>query len=202
MRDSEQCSLAGCNESVAALLEERRLCRGHFISVCSTRLEGYAQLHRERRLSETEVELVRRFVHECVRQADRIELGTKGLNDEERKKLIDVLFAAAALGCRLRRSPRSTAAIRIRVQSEGSEQAWEEETETRLISRHGALVGFEHPVEVGERLRVVRVDNGHGAQARVAWYRRKRRGQPEVGLEFTDCENFWEADWDALETNG
>ena len=111
-----------------------------------------------------------------------------------------VCWAGAALGCHLRRSPRRAASIRIRVQSKGSTKQWEEETETRLISRHGAFVGFQHPVQIGESLHVVHMENGREAQARVAWYRRKRRGQSEAGLEFTDCENFWEVDWDALET--
>ncbi len=198
--DEKQCGFAGCKEPTAALLEGRSLCREHFVSVCQARLEGYAQLQSERRLSEEEAGSVGRFIHECVRQADRIETSAKGLKDEERSKLIDLLFAGAALGCHLRRSPRRAASIRIRVQSKGSTKQWEEETETRLISRHGAFVEFQHPVEINERLRVVRMDYGREAQARVAWYRRKRRGQSEAGLEFTDCENFWEVDWDALET--
>lgn len=198
--ESAQCGLAGCNEPAAALLEGRSLCREHFISVCQTRLEGYVQLQRERLLSETDSESVRHFIQECVRQAESLEMSVKGLIDEERRNLIDLLFAAAALGCHLRRGPRRAASIRIRVQSEGSAQRWEEEAETRLISRHGALVGLQHPVAIGEWLRVVRMENGREAQARVTWYRRKRRGQLEAGLEFTNCDNFWGVDWDAVET--
>lgn len=198
--DGKQCALSSCNEPAAAVVEGRSLCCEHFISVCQTRLEGYVQLQRERLLSETDSDSVRRFIQECVRQAESLELSAKGLIDEERRNLIDLLFAAAALACRLRRSPRRAASIRIRVQSEDSAQPWEEETEARLISRHGALVGLRHPVKIGEWLRVVRLENGREGQARVTWYRRKRRGQREAGLEFTNCDNFWEVDWGALET--
>jgi hypothetical protein len=56
------------------------------------------------------------------------------------------------------------------------------------MCRYGALVIGQHYLEISESLRVVWLDNGRKAAARVAWHVRKQDGQPEVG-------NFWELDW-------
>jgi len=84
--------------------------------------------------------------------------------------------------------------------SEKSDRPWEEETQTRVISRYGALVKCQHAVEADERVRVVRADNGRQAHARVAWHQRKGEGPPDVGIEFLDCDNFWELDWESSGT--
>jgi len=169
--DGKQCGLAGCNEPAAALLEGHSLCREHFISVCYTRLENYAELQRECRLSETGTESVRRFICECLRQADQIKHATRHLDNLERARLLDILFWAGELGGRLRRSPRKLASIPNRLLSEKPGHPWEEETETRLLSRYGALLESEHAVETGETLGVLRLDIGRQVQARVAWHR-------------------------------
>jgi PilZ domain len=110
------------------------------------------------------------------------------------RRSVDLVFAAE-LGRHVRRSPRTVTSIAIQVRSETSGQRWEEQTETRLISRYGALVKCQHYLEIGESLSVVRLDNGRKAVARVAWHVRNQDGQPQVGIEFPDCDNFWELDW-------
>jgi len=42
----------------------------------------------------------------------------------------------------------------------------------------------------------VRTDTGRRAKARVAWRRRKLGRRQEIGIEFLDCENFWDLFWD------
>lgn len=143
-------------------------------------------------------ESANRFVRQCFQQADIIERSLRDLDDLDRERLLNLIFYAAELGHHLRRSPRTVTSIPIQVHSEKSGQRWEEKTETRLISRYGALVKCQHYLEIGESLRVVRLDNGRGADARVAWHVRKKDGQPEVGIEFPDCDNFWELDWNRI----
>ncbi len=200
MAETEHCNVPGCERLAAASLDSHPLCRQHFISSCCAELEAYTRRLKENRLGEVLPESARRFVHQCARQADSIEQSARDLDDLERAQLLDLILRAAELGRHLRRSPRRVTSIPILVRHEEPGQpSWEEKTETQLITRYGALVKCQHPVEINERLSVVRMDNGQQAYARVAWCERKRRDQPDVGIEFLDCDNFWELDWSAAE---
>ena len=194
-----RCGVSDCEKRAATSLDSRPLCRKHFIDSCYAELEAYRSRLRDHRLSAVSPESAWRFIHECMREADRIEQSAEDLDDEERKQLVGLILGAAELGCHVRRSPRRATPITIRLHSEKPARPWEEETKTWLISRCGALVTCQHPVEIDQRLRVVRMDNGHEARARVAWCQQKRRGLPEVGIEFVDCDNFWELDWGTAE---
>ena len=137
------------------------------------------------------------FVHECVEQANDLAQNAKDLDNLERAKLLDILFWAGELGHRLRRSSRKKACIPIRVRCEEPGRLWEEEAETQRVSRYGALVTCQHQVEIGDTLLVMRMDTGRQARARVAWRERENGGHQEVGIEFVNCENFWDLDWNA-----
>jgi hypothetical protein len=56
------------------------------------------------------------------------------------------------LSRRLRRSPRKVASIPVRLHCEEPERFREEETETRVLSRHGASLECQQPAEPGEML--------------------------------------------------
>lgn len=193
--ETENCSALGCRRVAIASLEAHPLCRKHFIDSCEVELEAYQRRLKENRLGDVSPEMAKRFVHQCLQQADNIERSSRYLDDLDRERLLNLIVLVAELGRHLRRSPRTVTSIAIQVRSEKSGQRWEEQTETRLISRYGALVKCQHNLEVGESLRVVRLDNGRKAVARVAWHGRKQDGQPEVGIEFSGCDNFWELDW-------
>jgi PilZ domain len=193
--ETENCSASGCWRAAIASLESHPLCRTHFIDSCEAELEGYQQRLKANRMGDVSPETARRFIHESIQQADNIERSARDLDDLDRKRLLNLIVLAAELGCHVRRSPRKVASIAIQVRSEISGQQWEEETETRLISRYGALVKCQHYLEIGESIRVVRLDNGRKTVARVAWHVRNQDGQPQVGIEFPDCDNFWELDW-------
>ena len=77
--------------------------------------------------------------------------------------------------------------------------AWEEDTETVLLSRYGASLRCGHPTKPGVTLEVVRFDTGQKAQARVAWQRPSGNESARIGVEFVDCDNFWGLDWAAVE---
>lgn len=201
MTDAGQCSIAGCDQAVAASLDGDTLCRGHFISHCYARLGQYDELRKGPGLGITDTEAVRRFVHECTRQADEIEHSAQDLDDSDRTKLLNIILTASDLGRHLRRSPRKVASIAVRLSSDKPGEAWEEDTETLLLSRYGALVRCTHPIKPGETLEVMRPDTGQKVQARVAWQRGSEPGKDGVrlGVEFVACENFWELDWGVVE---
>jgi hypothetical protein len=202
MTKTELCSMAGCSQTQAATLDGKNLCREHFISVSYARLDQYDQLRRGPGLTAINTEAVRRFVHECTRTADEIEHAAKDLDNLDRAKLLHIILTASELGRHLRRSPRKAASIPVRLTSEKLGGAWEEDTETVLVSRYGALVRCKHPAKAGETLHLIRADTGEKALARVAWQRSFGNGSNEdvrIGVEFLGCENFWGLDWGAVE---
>ena len=197
-QESENCSASGCWRAATASLEERPLCRIHFIDSCEAELEMYHQLVKENRLGDVSPELARRFVNQCTQQADSIEKGARDIDDHNRERLVNLIVLAAELGRYLRRSPRKVTSIAVQVRSEKSGQRWEEKTQTQVISRYGAIVKCQHYLETGESIGVVRLDNGRRADARIAWFGRKQDGEPRVGIEFLACDNFWEMDWSGI----
>ena len=199
MTNAEKCSIAGCGQALAASLDGETFCREHFISVCYTRLDRYDEIRRGPGLSATDTESVRRFIHECTRFADEIEHSAQDLDNLERAKLLHIILTASELGRHLRRSPRKVAAIAVRLSSEKVGGAWEEDTETVLVSRYGALVRCKHPAKAGETLQITRVDTGEKATARVAWQRPSSNDDIPIGVEFVACENFWGLDWGLIE---
>jgi len=195
----EKCCVGNCGQGVAASLDGEILCREHFISVCYTRLDHYDEIRKGPGLSATDTESVRRFIHECTRSADEIEHTGQNLDNLHRAKLLDIILSASELGRHLRRSPRKVATIPVRLSSEKLGSAWEEDTETVLVSQYGALVRCKHVAKAGETLHVIRADTGEKALARVAWQRPSGNDDVRIGVEFVACENFWGLDWGAIE---
>ncbi|MGH9860298.1 MAG: PilZ domain-containing protein, partial [Candidatus Acidiferrales bacterium] len=89
--------------------------------------------------------------------------------------------------------------IPVRLTSERLGRSWQEETQTRVISRHGASLGCNHPVEVGDQIELHRCDCTGSVKARVVWRQARAGGQFEIGLEFLHCDNFWDEDWHSAE---
>jgi hypothetical protein len=199
MTSKEQCAIEGCAHSVAASLNGDEYCREHFISICYTRLDRYDEIRKGPGLSATNTDSVRRFIHECTRAADQMEHGAKDLDNLDRAKLLHIILSASELGRHLRRSPRKVATIPVRLSSERIGGAWEEDTETVLVSRYGALVRCKHVAKAGETLQVIRADTGEKADARVAWQRPLGNEDVRIGVEFVSCENFWGLDWGVVE---
>lgn len=195
----EKCGVAECGRPVAAWLDGGALCREHFISDCYSRLDHYEEVRKGPGLSAADTESVRRFIKECTRQADEIEHNAKDLDNLDRAKLLHIILSASELGRHLRRSPRKAAAIPVRLSSERLGGAWEEDTETVLVSRYGALVRCKHGAKAGETIQVMRADTGEQALARVAWQRPNEYDDTRIGVEFVGCENFWGLDWGAVE---
>lgn len=150
-------------------------------------------------MSGPDTESMRRFIHECVRQADEIEHKGEDLDHLERALLVHIIERATDLGLHLRRSPRKAASIAVSLRCDKLGGAWEEETETVLLSRYGASLRCDHPAKPGETVEVVRSDTGQRAQARVAWQLPSGNESVRIGVEFVGCDNFWGLDWAAVE---
>lgn len=186
-------------EAAIASLDGQSLCRQHFISTCYSRLDQYDEIRKGPGFTATDSESVRRFIHECTRSADKIDHHAADLDNLDRAKLLHIILSAAELGRHLRRSPRKVVAIPVRLSSDRIGSAWEEETETVLVSRYGALVRCRHNAKAGESIEVIRADTGAKVQARIAWQRPSETEDVRIGVEFVGCENFWGLDWGVVE---
>jgi hypothetical protein len=189
------CSVDECAESPLELVNHRPFCRDHFIVVCQGQLDAYNQRLKEHEWRGLSFEMVEQFIIDCMRGADRIEQGDKRLDDFQRSQLLNIIFSAAELGRHLRRSSRKALALPLRMISENPQESWEEDTETLLVSRCGALVRSHRPVKLEQRLTVFRKDIGEHAQARVAWCPLGRDARPVIAIEFLDHDNFWGLEW-------
>jgi hypothetical protein len=199
MWNSAQCGVTDCDQAAGAELEGGALCRGHFISACYAQLERYDEMQKAHRLNVLDAESVRRFINQCSRQADEIEHTAKDLDNLDRARLLHIILWANELGRHLRRSPRKTASIPVRLCSDKLGSAWEEETQTLLLSRHGAALRCGHTAKPGEPVQLVRLDTGQEVRARVAWQRPAESDGIRIGVEFVDCDNFWGLDWGVIE---
>lgn len=199
MTKIDKCSIADCSQAVEASLDGEAFCRAHFIAESYHRLDHYDQIRRGPGLSISDTEALRRFIHEGTRQADQIEHTALDLDNLDRAKLLHIILSASELGRHLRRSPRKAAAIAVRLSSEKIGGTWEEDTETVLVSQHGALVRCKHPAKAGETIEVMRTDTGERALARVAWQRPSANSDTRIGVEFVSCQNFWGLDWGIIE---
>ncbi len=170
------------------------LCPHHFISTCYERIEEYSPRFREQPFPEE----IYTFLTECTPQIARLVENASDLDSLEQARLLHIVLTSYDLSRHLRRSPRRKASILVCLHGEKFGQTWKEKTATRVLSRYGALVECQHPVEAGDTLRVERLDNGKQTQARVAWRQQKWPGRLEIGLEFLNCDNFWELDWSTI----
>jgi hypothetical protein len=188
-----------CAQPVAGALDGEAFCREHFILVCYRRLDEYDEIRKGPGFGPENTESVRRFVHECTRAADDIEHNGAELDNLDRAKLLHIILSASELGRHLRRSPRKVVNIPVHVTSSKLGGAWEEDTETVLVSRYGALMQCKHTAKAGDTLSLVRADTGEKVTARVAWQRPLGEEDIRIGLEFIGSENFWGLDWGAVE---
>ena len=199
MTKAEQCNVAGCEQIVVSSLGGEALCCGHFISVCFTRLEQYKEMRKGHFLSIADEERMRRFTHECARQADEIGHAAADLDNLVRARLRLIIEEANNLSRRLRRSPRKSASVAVLLRCDTLGRTWEEDAETESLSRYGASVLCSHPAKPGEHLQIMRSETGQKALALVVWQRPSEDRNFLMGVEFMDCDNFWGLDWAAEE---
>jgi len=90
------------------------------------------------------------------------------------------------LAANRRRSQRVLMTIPIRVSGQsGAGLSFEEETHTRAISAHGALILVSTQVHRGQRLTLSNVQTKAALECVVAHIDRHQKDHPQVGVEFT-----------------
>jgi PilZ domain len=186
-----KCSAEACAEVAVAPLDERQVCRAHFLAGAYAHLECIAAQIQEPQFHSQSGELASRFLEQCMRDATNIACAAEVLNNLERAQLLDILLWASELYGRLRRGRRVRARIPILVRSEEAQKPWEEKTETLQLSSHGFSFICRHEVRSGDALTCVRLDSGRRAGARVVWARCTESGENEAGVEFSTDEDFW-----------
>jgi hypothetical protein len=88
------------------------------------------------------------------------------------------------LAANRRRSQRVLMSIPVRVSGKTDAGAFEEETRTRAISAHGALIHLLTQVYRGQRLNLSNVQTKAALECVVAHIDRRQSNQPQVGVEF------------------
>jgi hypothetical protein len=101
-----------------------------------------------------------------------------------------------------RRSQRVLLRIPIAVIAPGPDKKMaREQTHTLVVNAHGALIGLDLPVRVGQVIILQNPETGEEQSCRVIRFSPSREGQAEVGIEFLKpAPNFWRvafppADW-------
>jgi hypothetical protein len=199
MTNVHHCGVQGCEQTAEATIDGEALCRGHFISRCYAQLERLEEVQKAHRLSLPDGESVRRFINQSSRQADEIEHTAKNLDNLDRARLLHIILWANEVGSYLRRSPRKSASIPVRISCDKLGSAWEEQTQTVLLSRYGASLRCGHSAKPGERVQLERLDTGERVLGQVAWQRSAENDGARIGIEFVDSENFWGLDWGVVE---
>jgi hypothetical protein len=192
-----KCNVLGCRNKTIGALDGHAFCLSHFTVVCRTGLDTYNQQLSEQRWDKVSLKSLSEFVFACVQEEQRIERAGHGFDDVQRAQFLQIISAATDIASHLRRSPRRQLAILIRVQLESQVDPWEENTETMVVSRCGALVRCQHLVEHAAKLRILHFDSQQRAEAKVVW--RMNEGSPSwsFAFEFIACANFWGLDWAA-----
>jgi hypothetical protein len=97
------------------------------------------------------------------------------------------------LAANRRRSQRVLVTVPVRVSGQsGAGPRFEEETHTRAISAHGALILLVSQVHRGQRLTLSNVQTKAALECVVAHIDRRQRNQPQVGVEFAlPNPTFW-----------
>jgi PilZ domain len=88
------------------------------------------------------------------------------------------------LAANRRRSQRVLMTIPVRVSGKAGAGVFDEETHTRAISAHGALILLSAQVHRGQRLTLSNVQTKAALECVVAHIDRRQKNQPQVGVEF------------------
>ena len=89
------------------------------------------------------------------------------------------------LAANRRRSQRVLMTVPVRVSGQTGAVPFDEETHTRAISAHGALILVSTQVHRGQRLTLSNLQTKAALECVVAHIDRHQRGHPHVGVEFT-----------------
>jgi hypothetical protein len=193
--EGEYCAIPECPRTAAATLESHPYCREHFVATCYERLDACREQLGQRRPSDQASEGMRSFLHACIEGATELTRDPFKQDALERARLLDILHTASDLSRRVRRSSRWAKSFAVRLLCETPGRPWVEESQTVLISQHGAMLECAHLVRPEDWLFVESMDSARRVRARMAWRGAAKAGHFAVGLEFMEYENFWGLNW-------
>ena len=190
------CAASGCSGPSVVTLGKQDYCREHFIQTSYQHLEEYQQKFNERdQADELASDSRRRSLHEIVDQSTTTSLTHGDLSNLERVQLLDLVRWAGDLIRQVRRGPRKRVSIPVRLYLESSSQTCAEETLVREVSQHGTSLRCKIPINVGELVKLERMDTGEQVEAIVRWRERLDGSTVHLGLEFYASTNFWRFEW-------
>jgi hypothetical protein len=134
---------------------------------------------------------VMEILAEMADQAAILGLSAGDLKGMEQAQLLDILLCVANLTKSLRRGPRKSVSVPLRLRYEAPGHDWAEETTTCEVSLYGTSIESRIPITTDEVLTVERLDTRQRAKAKVKWVRPKADGSQALGIELLDCEDFW-----------
>jgi len=189
------CSHPHCRKPSITILENSSLCQSHFVATCYARLDQINELLKEKKLGEKELKTIRAFVEECTGPAVSNALQARDLENRDRAQHLDIVVSAAQILTRLRRGPRISLQVPLRLLGDPLADPRIEDTVTQTVSRHGAMFSCGNPYTKGEIMDIVRLDTGRTAIARIAWHKPIAPGQHTVAIEILNRDNFWSRNW-------
>lgn len=184
--------ISGCRAPSLITLVKQAYCREHFIQTCYEQLEECAGNFKERdQADELACDERRRSLQEIVDQSTTTSLTHGDLTNLERIQLLDIVRWAGDLIRQIRRGPRKRVSIPVRLYLESSSQTCAEETLVREVSQRGSSLTCSFPINVGELVKIERMDTGERVEGIVRWRERLDGTSLHLGLEFYGCNNFW-----------
>ena len=191
LENTNRCSESGCEQPARGTFISQPFCVGHFFTQCYQKLDEIGRDTRNWVHGGTKWEAARRVTKECIDRAAEISQYESEFSNLERARLLDIKLWAAELGRQLRRSPRNSSNITVRLVSEIPARSWTEDTRTVNVSVHGSQILCNHPVEIGDSLKIFRLDKAAQAEARVVWKGQADAERKEIGVEVLGDKNFW-----------
>ncbi len=191
------CATSGCSGPSVVTLGKQDYCREHFIQTSYQHLDECQEKFNESdQADELACDSRRRSLQEIVDQSTTAGLTHDDLSSLERVQLLDLVRWAGDLIRQVRRSPRKQVSIPVRLYLESGSQTYAEETMVREVSQHGISLKCSLPINVGELVKMERMDTGERVEGVVRWSeRRDGTSLLHLGLEFNGCNNFWPLQW-------
>ena len=188
------CTWSGCNGGAEGKVDGRWLCRKHFYSLATRRLEEYRRGLKRAASVGAERTAISQFLSELISQTTTLVATAKFLSPQQHRQLFELSLSAAELHKRVQRSPRTARNLPVLIYGERDSGAGKEQATTVDVSKRGVAVATSRLWVAGEELWIEQPGTQLRARARVAWVKKKAPLQFVIGLEILDCEDFWEAE--------
>lgn len=185
------CGWSSCSNDAEATLDCTPLCRGHFYSIASTRLEEYQARSCDKVTVDADRTKILNFISEVISETTTLVASAKSLGQEQREKYVELSLLTAKLYKRVQKHPRIPLRIPIFISHETDSPGRQELTNTIDVSIQGACIATKGKWKTEEKIRVQKPQSQLRAYARVTWVKTTETAQTFIGIEILNCEDFW-----------